>query len=323
MGRLQILVLVAGVVLVAAAAAAARTAGGTPVALVTAESANELLAVELPDGRVLRRVSLSDPQTVTADQSGPAVVVSPRGTVTVLSWKTLRPLAVLRGFRSPQVAAITPDGEWAYVTDAATGELSVIELSTGKVVDRVYVGTDAHHLAVSPDFHRAWVALGETASTIVVLDTSHADRPRVIGRIHPAVAAHALAFAPDGKSVWVTSATAPFVSVLDAATGRLLGRVPAGAGPQHLVFLPFGSERVAITSGNSSTLELVNAVGRKILRRTSIPYGSYNIAAAGGILATTSLATGVLTEYDATTLRLLLTTKLAPDTRDLALTVWP
>jgi YVTN family beta-propeller protein len=118
-----------------------KSAGGTPVALMTAESENELaLAVALPGGKVLRRVYLTDPETVAATPSGQVVVVSPKGIVTLLDWRNLRVLAVLRDFRSPQVAAITPDGQWVYVTDAATGELSVIELETRRVVDRVFVG---------------------------------------------------------------------------------------------------------------------------------------------------------------------------------------
>jgi hypothetical protein len=44
--------------------------GGWPVALVTAETANEVLAVSLPDGKVVRRVHVRDPQAIAARQSG-------------------------------------------------------------------------------------------------------------------------------------------------------------------------------------------------------------------------------------------------------------
>src|SRR4029077_18324597 len=104
-------------------------------------------------------VNVPDPESIAADPNGQVAVVSPQGTVTLLDWRSLKVLAVLRGFRSPQIAAITPDGQWVYVTDAATGELSVIELQTRRIVDRVYVGAGAHHLAISPNFSHAWVAL--------------------------------------------------------------------------------------------------------------------------------------------------------------------
>ena len=295
--------------------------GGTPVALVTAGSENEVLAVSLPGGKVLKRVHLSDPESIAADPSGQAAVVSPEGTVTLLDWRSLRVLAVIRGFRSPQIAASTPDGEWVYVTDAATGELSVIELQTRRVVDRVYVGAGAHHLAISPDFSRAWVALGETAGTIVVLDTTKQNRPRVVGRIHRKVAAHDLVFAPDGRTVWVSSASAPFVSVLNASSGRLVATVPAGPGPQHIAFGAYARAPVFITSGYGSTLEAVTVATRKVLRRVAVPYGSFNLATAGGFVVTSSLLNGAVTEFTDSLQRWMDVT-VAPHARDVAISVW-
>jgi DNA-binding beta-propeller fold protein YncE len=303
--------------------APAARAGGSPVALVTAETANEVLAVSLPDGKVLRRVRVYDPQAIAAQQSGPAVVVSPSGTVTLLAYPSLHVLRVFGGFRSPQIAAIAPDGEWAYVSDAATGYLTVIELAKREIVDRVFVGGGAHHLAVSPDGSRTWVALGETATTIVILNTSNPRAPRLIGRFRPRVAAHDLAFAPDGRSVWVSSASAPYVSVLNPHSGKLLARVPAGVGPQHVTFIPFGKLRAVITSGYGSMVETVNASTRRVVRRAAAPYGSFNVSAFGSFFATSSLLTGQVAEFTDTTLDRWMTRTVAPETRDLAVSVWP
>jgi YVTN family beta-propeller protein len=291
------------------------------VALVTAETENEVLAVSLPGGKVVRRARLPDPEEIVSTPGGQAVVVSPEGTVTLLDGRSLKVLAVLRGFRSPQIAAITPDGQWVYVTDAATGDLSVIELQTRRVVDRVHVGAGAHHLAISPNFRRAWVALGETARTIVVLDTSNPGRPWVVGRIHPRVPAHDLAFAPSGHTVWVSSASAPFVSVLDSATGRLVATIPAGPGPQHVAFGAYAHAPAFITSGYGSRLEAVDVATRRILRRVSVPYGSFNVATSGGLVVTSSLLDGTLTEFTAG-LRRMLKVEVAPRTRDVAISVW-
>src|SRR4029079_588222 len=88
----------------------AATSSGRPVALVVAEASNEVFAVSLRPhgGRVLERVRLDDPLMVAAPLRGPAVVVNPHGTVTLLAWHSLRPIKVLRGFDRPEVAAIAP-----------------------------------------------------------------------------------------------------------------------------------------------------------------------------------------------------------------------
>jgi DNA-binding beta-propeller fold protein YncE len=322
MSKFTATVLVAFAALALAGSGSARTAGGSPVALVTAETENEVLAVSLPGGKVLRRVHLHDPQTIAAGAAGPAVVVSPSGTVTILAWRSLHVLAVLSDFRSPQIAAITPDGKWAYVTDAASGDLSVVSLTKRRVVARVFVGDGAHHLTISSDGQRTWVALGERATTIVVLNTSRVDRPRVVGRIHPAVSVHDLAFAPNGRTVWMTSDTASYVSVLDSRSGRLVGTIPAGPPPQHLVFIPYGRTRAYIISGYGSSLELVDPQTRRILKRAEVPYGSFNLATSGDLIATTSLLNGEVSEFAGPTLAHWMTVELAPETRDLAISVW-
>src|SRR5712692_1186915 len=222
--------------LVAVGSAGAAGRGGEPVALITAESENQLLAVDLPSGRIVRRVTLpADPQNVEVLGLDAVVAVSTRaGAVTVLEPRSLRVIRVLRGFGAPHIAAIHPTGEWAYVTDDARGELAVIALPSGRLVRKLYVGLGAHHLAVSPGGDRLWIALGERARTIVVVDTSAPSRPRVVGRFDPGFGAHDLAFDPDGTRVWVTSDQRNDVAVFDASTRRLLFRVPVGPPPQHV-----------------------------------------------------------------------------------------
>ena len=120
-GMRRLLVLATALLLVPAASA--HPSANRPVAIVAAETANEVLAVSLgPDGGdVLRRVRLEDPLMVAAPLHGPAVVLNPHGIVTLLGWHSLRPLKVFRGFSDPQVARIAPGDRFAYVADGVCG----------------------------------------------------------------------------------------------------------------------------------------------------------------------------------------------------------
>ena len=300
----------------------AATSGGRPVALVVAEASNEVFAVSLGPhgGRVLGRVRLDDPLMVAAPLRGPAVVLNPHGTVTLLAWHSLRPIKVLRGFDRPEVAAIAPGDRYAYVSDAGSGRLVVIDLSRRRIVHRVFVGPKAHHLDVSPDGRRLWVSLGETATTIVRLDTSDPRVPRVVGRIRPRVTAHGIEFSPSGRTVWVSSSAAPFVTVYDAATGTVLRRIGAGKGPQEIAF---SGKRAIVTSGYGSSLEAVSwrTYGRH--GSVAMPYGSFNLATLGGNVVTSSVLTGYVTELHAGTLERMWTRRIAPVTRYVAISVWP
>lgn len=316
----RLLVLSAALLLVPAASA--HTAANRPVAIVAAETANEVLAVSLGPhgGHVLERVRLADPLMVAAPLHGPAVVVDPHGTVTLLGWHSLQPIKVFHGFRDPQVARIAPGDRFAYVADGGSGEISVIDLARRKIVDRVHVGLRAHHMSFSPDAKRLWIALGEVATTVVRLDTTDLAHPRVAGRLHPRFPAHSVGFAPDGRTVWLSSARAPYVTVYRAATGRVVKVIRAGRAPQEVAF---SGARALLTSGYGSSVEAVLWRTYRRLGTVPLPYGSFNLATYGGQVVTSSLFTGQVAELEAGTLRRFWTAKVAPETRYVAISVWP
>lgn len=288
--------LTALLVAVAALGGGAARGGGSPVALVTAETQNRLLAVALPSGKVLRRLRMpTDPENVAVVGAKHVVVVSPRaGAVTVLSTPSLRIVRVLRGLSDPHVVAATADLQGVYVTDDGSGQLLAIRFSPRPhVVRRVFVGLGAHHFAVSPSGNEAWVALGERARAIVMVDVSDPWRPKVVGRFDPGFAAHDLAFSSD-RRVWVTAADRRFLTIFDTRTLRPVARIPAGAPPQH-VAIGYADDAF-VTSGYGSSLEIVDRSSGRIRRTVRVPYGSFDVTVGGGFAVTSSLLRGTVTE---------------------------
>ena len=288
-----------------------------PQALVTDETENRLLVVDLPDGRIVRRVPLpADPEDIAASgRDGVAVVVSSRaGTVTVLARHTLRTVGRFRGFDEPHIAAIAPDGDYAYITDDARGTLTAIRLSDMKVTSTVSVGAGAHHLAISPDERHVWVALGESARTITILSIV-AGQPRVIGHLTPGFPVHDLLFSSNGRRVWISSAAGPDVTVFDARTRKAMFRVAVGPPPQHIAIQ---GRYAYLTSGYGGTIEKIDATTGRVIARAHAPYGSFELSAADGYVAAASLLRGTLAIYGPN-LKLIRTVKLAPATREVAI----
>lgn len=301
-----------------------------PQALVTDEAQNRLLVVDLPSGRIARSVPVpADPEDIASSGNGGVVVVvsSQAGKVTILNRDTLKVIKTFGGFDEPHIAAISPDGSYAYVTDDARGTLTVIRLSDMKVTDTVSVGIGAHHLAFSPTEDTVWVALGENAQRITTLSTVRSrpappsspivdpGRPHVIGHFIPGFPAHDLGCSPHGRTIWITSAAGPDVTAFSARTPHVLFRVPVGAAPQHLVF---EGSYAYLTSGYGSTIEKVSATTGRVLRRASAPYGSFELDAADGYVVSSSLLRGTLAIYTPG-LKLLRVIKLAPATREVAI----
>jgi DNA-binding beta-propeller fold protein YncE len=308
------------------AATAARTP--SPQALVTDERQNRLLVVALPSGRLARSLPVPpDPEDIAASGNGGYVVVvsSQAGKVTILNRATLKPIKTFSGFQQPHIAAISPDGTYAYITDDARGTLTAIRLSDMRVTDTVAVGIGAHHLSFSPTERTIWVALGENAQQITTLSTvvsrpagtpaTNLGRPHVVGHFAPGFAAHDLAFSPDGRTVWVTSAQGPDVTAFNSRSHRVLFRVPVGAPPQHIVF---AGRYAYLTSGYGSTIEKVNERTGAVIARASAPYGSFELAVADGYAVSASLLRGTLAIYTQR-LKLLHVVRLAPSTREVAI----
>jgi DNA-binding beta-propeller fold protein YncE len=291
-------------------------------ALVTAQTENRLLVVGLPGARVIREVTVADdPRYVDAAHGAVVAVSSGSGIVTLLDRRSFRVIKMFHGFSAPHIPAISPDGRYAYITDDGGGRLTVLGLNDGKLLGRVFVGPGAHHLAFSTHEEQVWVALNESAATIMLLstvnDSGNVDpgHPHVIGYFHPPFRAHDLLFSPSGKQVWITSAESSYVGVFSSRTRRLLFRVPAGAPPQHLAF---AHGTAYITSGYGSSIEQVDLQTGHVMRRSFAPYGSFDLDAAGSYVVTASLLEGTLAIYNQR-LRLLRVRWLAPSTEDVAL----
>ena len=287
-------------------------------ALVTDETENRLLVVDLPSGRVVRRIALpADPEDVAVAAGGGVVAVTSgaAGKVTLLEGTPLRAVKVIGGFGAPHIVAIAPGGRYAYVTDDTRGTVTAIDLVTRRVTRTLQVGAAAHHLCFDVKDQTAWVALGESARTLVLLGTQDLAHPRVVGHFPPPFAVHDVACSSGSSRVWLTSASGPDVTLVDGFDYGVVFRVPVGPPPQHVVL----HGRVAyLTSGYGGIIERVDATTGRILARAKSPYGSFELAAGGGYVITSSLLRGTLAIYTPG-LRLLRVVHLAPATREVAI----
>jgi WD40 repeat protein len=280
-----------------APAAFARRFGGTPLALVTADTESRVIAVELGSGRIYRHVpTLPGPRSIESVVGETAVVAhTTEGAVSLVDARSLEVRHVLRGFAEPRYTAASPTGRCAYVSDSKRGEVVVLDVVRGRILRRAEVGGPARHISIDRSGRRLWCSLGPKAKVVVVLDVSDAVRPRLLHSIRPDFLAHDVGFAPGGRHVWMTSGDRGVVAVYDARTRRVLFTLDADAPPQHVTF----TDRDAhVTSGEDGTLRVHALRDGRLLRTTRIPKGSYNVQEGFGRVLTPSLDVGTLCVLD-------------------------
>ena len=294
MDRRRFLIVAAGAPFATRAALAA-AAGPVRVALVTADLESRLVAVELPSGRVRRSIAtLEYPRSIETVGSFAVVAHSEIGAVSIVHGRTLHVTHAIRGFGEPRYTAAHPDGRHAYVTDAKRGELVALDVVRGRVLARTPVGRLARHISIDPTGRTVWVALGSKAEEIAVVDVVERGAPRLVRRFRPPFLAHDVGFAPDGRHVWVSSGNRFELAVYDARSGRVLARPSGDWPPQHVTF---AGGRAYVTSGWSGTL-LMHGVDGRLLGRTVVPVGSYNVQHGLDWVLTPSLRDGSLTILD-------------------------
>ena len=302
------------VALSAAPGAVARRLGGTPLALVTADTEEHVAAVLAGSTRVLARIpTLPGPRSIESGVGTTAVVAhTADAAVSLLDGLSLRVTRVLRAFEEPRYTAVGSGGRIAYVTDSRAGEVVVVDVHRGRVLHRTELGGPARHVTIDPFGQSLWVALGSKAREVAVLDLTDELRPRLAHRLRPPFLAHDVGFTPAGERVWVTSGDRGTIGVYDTRSLRPLFALDADAPPQHVTFV---GARAYATSGDDARLRVHRLGDGALVRTTPVPVGSYNVQQGGGFVLTPSLERGTLCSLDRSG-ALLARVRVAPSSHD-------
>jgi DNA-binding beta-propeller fold protein YncE len=272
-------------------------AGGTPIALVTADTQSRVAAVELSTGKIVRSIpTLPGPRSIESVSGNAGLVCHTEyGAVSLIDGPALRVRRVLRGFGQPRYTAAAPGGRYAFVTDSARPELVAVDVLRGRVVGRVAVGGPARHISIDARGRILWVSLGTTAELVAIVDVTRPAAPKLLHRLRPPFLAHDVGFAPGGRHIWVSSGDRGALAVYDRRSGEILRRLSADAPPQHVTF---AGGNAYVSSGDDGTLRVQSLKDGRVLRTTRIPVGSYNVQEAWGWIVTPSLDRGTLCVLD-------------------------
>lgn len=137
-----------------------------------------------------------------------------------------------------------------YVANETDGTVSVIATDTGQTVRTIPVGAGAHNVQATADGQRVWVTNNGPAPD----HSGHTARQGRSGAAHAAM--------DTSGEVWA----------IDTATDTVVGKVPVGRHPAHVVVSPDG-RWVYVTNGGDNTVSVVDAVAMKAV--TTIATGAF------------------------------------------------
>lgn len=130
---------------------------------------------------------------------------------------------------SPHGIAASADGRLLFVPDLlAEKAIRVLDAETGREVRRIAVDAPVHHLTLAPGGERLYATLTVAARLVIIALDTWTVRTVVVGGApdYPIPA-------PDGRTVYVSNVADSALTVVDAVTGEVRGRIALEAGSGH------------------------------------------------------------------------------------------
>lgn len=158
---------------------------------------------------------------------------------------------ITTGF-GPHDLAFSDDNRYAFVSNAGSGTVSVIDVRTLKKIKDVPTGSNPLSIAFSPLAQALYVS-DRTDGTIVVVD---ADRHEIVARMNADKGLGQIRFAPDGRLGFVVNPENDYLYILDAALNRIVQAGDIGEEPDQVSF----SDELAYVRHRGSELVLMIAL---------------------------------------------------------------
>ena len=156
--------------------------------------------------------------------------------VDIASERVVGVMTLPHGGAMPQDVKLSPDGKVFYVADMNSNGVWLVDGKRFKVIRFMYTGAGAHGLYPSRDARYLYVTnRGEGSITLISFSTRHiVTKWRIPGGGSPDMGN----VSADGKVLWLSGRYSGVVYAISTKNGRLLARIPVGAGPHGLCVWP-------------------------------------------------------------------------------------
>lgn len=248
---------------------------------------NTVSVFDTSTDKVIKTIRVSDTPlfiTITPDGAKAYVVNSFSNSISVIDTSIDKVIEIIQVGNKPYFLVITPDGTKAYVTNSGcnylTGNennsiitrgghsntISVIDISTDKVIKIIPVGNKPSFMQITPDGSKGYV-INSFSNTVSVIDI-HADK--VIETISVGSRPFHIAITPDGCEAYVSNSGSGYVmkngagylnneepnfnsvSVINTSLNIVKKTITVDSGPLFIAIKPDNSKAYVVNSFSNS-----------------------------------------------------------------------
>ncbi len=187
----------------------------------------------------------------------------------------------LTGTQKATIAGVIPDPRvatipQAFVANFTSGTVSAVDLSTGKALASIPVGSSPGTVMTSPDRTKAFVA-NQNSDSVSVIDVAS---DAVTATVPTGKVPAGLAVSPDSKTLWVADYGDSAVQPVDIASGAAGAEIHVGAGPENLAVTPDGATLV-VANKNANSVTLVDTASKAVKATVAAGQQPFGVAVTG------------------------------------------
>jgi YVTN family beta-propeller protein len=170
--------------------------------------------------------------------------------IDVINTATKKLVGIITAAPNPHWITVAHDG-LLYVTNHTSGEITIVNPNTNKVVKVFPVGETPHAIYASPGGSRLAVTSYGGAEVFIVSTATD----KVVATIPVGREPLDVEYTPDGRYICTTNSEDNTVSVIDAATNKVIDTIKTGKQPTSI---DFNGRQGYVTDEGSGTVEILN-----------------------------------------------------------------
>lgn len=167
--------------------------------------------------------------------------------------------------KSPAHIDFTKDSKYAYVANAMSNDISIIDIKKGEIISSIKVGIMPNEVEPSPDDKFIYVANVQEGS-ISVVDMAV---KKEVDKIKVSPGTHGVAVTSDGKYIWTTNRFGKNIAIIDTKKREVVKTIEINGEPNHVSISPNG-QYAYVTDSKSNKLIIFDIKTYKVTNEIEI-----------------------------------------------------
>jgi YVTN family beta-propeller protein len=176
--------------------------------------------------------------------------------------------------QNPFGVTVLPNGNYIYVVNSGTDNVSVIQTSDNTVIATVAVGNQPADVTALPNNQFVYVT-NEISNSVSVIQTSD---NTIVSTIPVGQNPIGISALPNGNFIFVVNSVSDNVSVIQTSNNTVVATIPVGSNPYDITSLS-NSEYLYVTNIGSNNISVINTLSNSVIATILLSSTPYQITA--------------------------------------------